>query len=47
MPPSRQPKRFCHAQHRAAFHESCRRFGERMFAEGAVSIEQLREEGRD
>lgn len=44
MPPSRQPKRFCSAAHRARFHEGCRKLGERMFVDGAVSIEQLREE---
>lgn len=44
MAASRQPKRFCCSAHRGSFHEACRRFGERLFEEGAVSIEQLRGE---
>lgn len=44
MAPTRQAKRFCSSAHRGAFHEACRRFGERLFEEGAVSIEQLRGE---
>lgn len=41
----RQPNsRFCAGTHRQAFHDACRRLGERMFAEGAVTIEQLRAE---
>lgn len=42
MPPSRQPKRFCSNAHRGAFHEACRRLGERLYAQGVVTLEQLR-----
>lgn len=44
MAASRQSKRFCSSAHRGAFHEAARRLGERLFEEGAVSIEQLRGE---
>jgi len=44
MAPSRQPKRFCQNTHRGAFHEACRKLGERLVAEGAVTLEQLRAE---
>jgi hypothetical protein len=42
MPRGRQPRRFCSSAHRGAFHEACRHYGERAFAEGRVTIEQLR-----
>ncbi|SDA15151.1 hypothetical protein [Sphingomonas sp. NFR15] len=44
MAPSGQRKKFCCTAHRGAFHEGCRRLGERMFAEGAVTLAQLRME---
>jgi len=47
MQPSRQPKRFCSPAHRNRFHEACRKLGERLFADGAVTLEQLHDEGRD
>ena len=46
MERSTRPKKFCASKCRGDFHEACRLFGERMFAEGAVSIAQLHAERR-
>lgn len=42
IPKSRQKPTFCSTACRGRYHEGCRKLGERMHRDGAVSIEQIR-----
>ncbi|MCA0450669.1 MAG: hypothetical protein LCH62_13015 [Proteobacteria bacterium] len=44
VPPSRQNPKFCCGTCRTNFHNGLRKLGERLFNQGAVTIEQVRAE---
>lgn len=45
-PVGAKERRFCSTGCRKAFHEGCRHLGERLFRDGAVTIEQIKGEAK-